>query len=143
MRISDARAMTTRKMDDFLEKLKKVVRIVLYGPAISQSDCRKAGLYQLPFNKINKYIVYSFWSCIFPLWCISSPRAFVKRISEKLGLRKRKKPSFLLLFEQRWPKFHKFKSIHCVSIFISHTNFNTFLFVKIHHFILIVSTSSN
>ena len=37
-------------MDDFLQKLKKVVRIVLYGPAISQSDCRKAGPYQLPCN---------------------------------------------------------------------------------------------
>ena len=35
-------------MDDFLQKLKKVVRIVLYGPAISQSDCMKAGPYQLP-----------------------------------------------------------------------------------------------
>ena len=38
-------------MDDFLQKLKKVVRIVLYGPAISQSDYRKASPYQLPFNK--------------------------------------------------------------------------------------------
>ena len=38
-------------MDDFLQKLKKVVRIVLYGLAISQSGCRKAGLYQLPCNK--------------------------------------------------------------------------------------------
>ena len=38
------------KMDDFLQKLKKVVRIVLYGPAISQSDCKKAGPYQLPYN---------------------------------------------------------------------------------------------
>ena len=36
------------KIYDFLQKLKKVVRIVLYGPAISQSDCRKAGPYQLP-----------------------------------------------------------------------------------------------
>ena len=35
-------------MDDFLQKLKKVVRIVLYGLAISKSDCRKAGPYQLP-----------------------------------------------------------------------------------------------
>ena len=34
-------------MDDFLQKLKKVVRIVLYG---RQSDCRKAGLYQSPNN---------------------------------------------------------------------------------------------
>ena len=34
-------------MNDFLQKLKKVVRIVLYGPAISQSDCRKSGLCQL------------------------------------------------------------------------------------------------
>ena len=39
-------------MDDFLQKLKKVVRIVLYGPAISQSVCRKAGPYQWPSNKI-------------------------------------------------------------------------------------------
>ena len=37
-------------MDGFLQKLKKVVRIVLYGPFISQSDCRKAGPYQLPSN---------------------------------------------------------------------------------------------
>ena len=37
-------------MGDFLQKLKKVVRIVLYGPAISQSDCRKASPYQLPSN---------------------------------------------------------------------------------------------
>ena len=36
---------------DILEKFKKVVRIVLYGPAISQSDCRKAGQYQLSYNK--------------------------------------------------------------------------------------------
>ena len=38
-------------MDDFLQKLKKVVRIVLYGPVISQLGCRKAGSYQLPLNK--------------------------------------------------------------------------------------------
>ena len=38
------------KIYDFLQKLKKVVRIVLYGPAISQSDCRKAGPYQLPYD---------------------------------------------------------------------------------------------
>ena len=38
------------KMYDVLQKLKKVVRIVLYGPAVSQSDCRKAGSYQLPLN---------------------------------------------------------------------------------------------
>ena len=41
-------------MDDFLRKLKKVVRIVvcivLYGPAISQSECKKAGPYQLSYN---------------------------------------------------------------------------------------------
>ena len=37
-------------MDDFLQKLKKVVRIVLYGPDISQSDYRKAGPYELPYN---------------------------------------------------------------------------------------------
>ena len=39
-------------MDDFLQKLKKVVRILSDGPAISQSDCRKACPYQLPL-KIN------------------------------------------------------------------------------------------
>ena len=39
-------------MDDILHKLKKVVRIVLYGPAISQSDCRKTGPYQLPCNNM-------------------------------------------------------------------------------------------
>ena len=33
-----------------MQKLKKVARIVLYGLAISQSDCRKAGPYQLPCN---------------------------------------------------------------------------------------------
>ena len=38
------------KMDDFLQKLKKVVRIGLYGPAISQSDCKKAGPYQLSYT---------------------------------------------------------------------------------------------
>ena len=37
-------------MDDFLQKLKKVVCIVLYGLAISQSDYRKADPYQLPCN---------------------------------------------------------------------------------------------
>ena len=39
-------------MDDFLQKLKKLVLIVLYGPAISQSDCRKAGPYQLTYNNV-------------------------------------------------------------------------------------------
>ena len=50
--IYDVKAIGTRKIDDFLQKLKKVVRIVLYGPVISQSDCRKAGPYQLPCNKV-------------------------------------------------------------------------------------------
>ena len=44
------------KMDDFLQKLKTVVRIVLYGPAISQSDCMKADPYQLPL--IKQFIEY-------------------------------------------------------------------------------------
>ena len=44
-------------MDDFLRKLKKVVRIVLYGPAISQSDCRKAGPYQFPSNNHQEMMV--------------------------------------------------------------------------------------
>ena len=35
-------------MDGFLQKLKKVVCIMLYRPAISESGCMKAGLYQLP-----------------------------------------------------------------------------------------------
>ena len=35
-------------MDDVLQKLKKVVGIVLYGSAISKSDCKKAGPYQIP-----------------------------------------------------------------------------------------------
>ena len=39
-----------KKVNDFLQKLKKVVCIALYGLAISQSDCRKADLYQLPCN---------------------------------------------------------------------------------------------
>ena len=48
-------------MDDFLRKLKKVVRIVLYGPAVSQSDYRKAGLYQLPSNNI--LYLFKFHEC--------------------------------------------------------------------------------
>ena len=40
-------------MDNFLQKLKKVVRIMLYGLAISQLDCRKAGQYQLPLLNTN------------------------------------------------------------------------------------------
>ena len=38
-------------MDNFLQKL--------YGPAISQSDCRKAGPYQLTYNKpsYQKYLL--------------------------------------------------------------------------------------
>ena len=38
-------------MGDFLQKVIKVVRIVLYGPTISQSDYRKADPYQLPSNE--------------------------------------------------------------------------------------------
>ena len=49
------------KIYDFLQKLKKVVRIVLYGSAISQSDCRKAGPYQLVYN--NNY--YDYEMCCF------------------------------------------------------------------------------
>ena len=45
------------KIYDLLQKLKKVVRIVLYGPAISQSDCRKAGPYQLPCNNVIYIII--------------------------------------------------------------------------------------
>ena len=39
-------------MDDFLQKLKKVVRIVSYGQAINQSDCKKASPYQLSYNNV-------------------------------------------------------------------------------------------
>ena len=42
------------KLDYFLQKLKKVVHIVLYGPVISQSDCMKAGPYQLPIITFNE-----------------------------------------------------------------------------------------
>ena len=52
--MSDARTTETSKLDDFLQKLKKVVRIVLYGPAISQLDCKKTGPYQLPHNNEGK-----------------------------------------------------------------------------------------
>ena len=54
------------KMDAFLQKLKKVVRVVLYGPAISQSDCRKAGPYQPSYNNVLYCIVLY---CIV-LYCI-------------------------------------------------------------------------
>ena len=54
LRTSDARTAETWQMDDFLQKLKKMVCIVLYGPAISQSDCRKAVPYQLPCNNVVK-----------------------------------------------------------------------------------------
>ena len=37
-------------------KVEKVVHIVLYGPTISQSDCRKAGRYPLPLINIYKYL---------------------------------------------------------------------------------------
>ena len=45
------------KMDDFLQKLETVVRIVLYGPAIGQSNCKKAGLYPLAYNKVQCMLV--------------------------------------------------------------------------------------
>ena len=48
--MSDARTTETWKTYDFLQKLKKVVWLALYGPAISQSDCRKTGPYQLPYS---------------------------------------------------------------------------------------------
>ena len=35
----------------FYAKLTKMVGVVLYGQAVSQSDCRKAGPYQLLYNK--------------------------------------------------------------------------------------------
>ena len=48
--MSDARTTESWKMDDFQQKLKKVVRIVENGPAISQSDCRLKTGHQLPYN---------------------------------------------------------------------------------------------
>ena len=39
------------KYGQFSAKVKKVVHVVLYGPVISTSDCRKAGPYQLPYKK--------------------------------------------------------------------------------------------
>ena len=50
MTISDAKTIETWKMDDFLQKLEKVVYIMLYGPAIRKSDGMKAGQYQSPYN---------------------------------------------------------------------------------------------
>ena len=44
-------------MDDFLQKLKKVARIVLYGPAISKSDCKKVGPYQLAYNNEHPSVI--------------------------------------------------------------------------------------
>ena len=51
-------------MGDFLQKLKKVVRVVLYGPAISQSDCRKASPYQLPYNNFSYNSIWQITSKI-------------------------------------------------------------------------------
>ena len=39
------------KNEGFSAKVEKVVRVVLYGPVISQSGCRKAGPYQLLYNR--------------------------------------------------------------------------------------------
>ena len=36
--ISNAKTIETWKLDDFMQKLKTVVRIALYGPAVTQSD---------------------------------------------------------------------------------------------------------
>ena len=41
----------------FLQKSKKVVRIVVHGPAISQSDCRKAGPYHSSYNKLDYNLI--------------------------------------------------------------------------------------
>ena len=40
---------------DFLQKLTKVVRIVFYGPAVSQSDCRRSSPYQLSCRRTSPY----------------------------------------------------------------------------------------
>ena len=50
-------------MDGFLQKLKKVVCIVLHGPAIIQSDCWKAS--QLPYNK--RTLVPTFYFLVYSL----------------------------------------------------------------------------
>ena len=76
-------------MDDFLQKLKKVVRIVLYGPAISQSDCRKAGPYQLPCNKS-----LLLTGLLGPYWKMQSPIIFVR---PELARAVRKSEGFVFL----------------------------------------------
>ena len=56
--MSDVKTIETWKMDDFLQKLEKVVGIELYGPAISQSDCMKTGPYQLPIINRNTNLYF-------------------------------------------------------------------------------------
>ena len=68
-------------MDDFLQKLKKVVRMVLYGPAISQSDCRKVGPYQLPYSK-RLYTLRDKFSCnavnvVYQITCAGCKRHYI------------------------------------------------------------------
>ena len=58
--ISDATTIETWKVDDFLKNVKKMVRIVLYGPAVSQSDCRKPCPHQLPCGKIEHNTILNF-----------------------------------------------------------------------------------
>ena len=55
--MSDAKITETWKMDDFLQKLKKVVRIVLIQ-GISQLDYRKTGLYQLLYNYLCAFLFH-------------------------------------------------------------------------------------
>ena len=43
----------------FNGKLKKLVSVVLYGPATSQSDCKKTDPYQLPYNKLSYQPVFT------------------------------------------------------------------------------------
>ena len=77
-----------------MKNLKKVVRVVLYGPAISQSDSRKASPYQLPFNKtdnLHAIVIDIFKLCIenniqlFPEWIPRSPNQLAKWISKNIG----------------------------------------------------------
>ena len=66
--MSDARTTETWKTYDFLQKLKKVVWLALYGPAISQSDCKdRAQKWGLRISstdwvtRVNRLLMASCW----------------------------------------------------------------------------------
>ena len=64
-------------MDYFLQNLKNVLRRVLYGPAISQSDCRKPvsiSFHKIKYNTVQDLICIIFWfqNSIY-FWGFSTP----------------------------------------------------------------------